>query len=145
MKPLHPAYVAGILDGEGTIGTHACARGAGDNWSVRVVVAMTHRELLRALQQQYGGSLTEDKVRPGRKPFHRWQLHGAQVMPLLLDVEPYMLVKRKQVQLAIEFRSETMPRGPRSVGNEQRRTEVRERRRVLRARISELNQGLAPA
>lgn len=90
------AYLAGIIDGEGTISFRA-------GRSVRVSVANTDEDLMAWLQK-IGGSrhLHTSPAHPNRRTCWRWWIgHRADVLPVLRFAEPYMIVKRDLAKRAI--------------------------------------------
>lgn len=141
-EPMHPAYVAGIIDGEGCIATFDCRRSAVPNWEIRVVVAMTAGDLVDRLHQQFAGSIHREIQRPNRRLHYRWQVHGPLAEQLLRFVLPYLIVKRRQAELALRFRDEQMPKGPcRDPAKLALKVAISNRRLELRQAISRLNQG----
>ena len=103
------AYAAGILDGEGCIsGTFSSTKRMA---YVRVSVQQKHPDLIDWLHQTFGGMKA---VRPTRENIlgfsggYVWQLDNRQVFRFLEKVLPYLILKRRQAELALAFES-TMP------------------------------------
>lgn len=94
MNKLSLAYVAGIIDGEGSI---CLAKGKRGAWFPRIMVTNTNYELLEALQHQFGGSIQSKKVYPShwRQP-HVWRLQYSKAALFIIKVYPYLLVKHEQ-------------------------------------------------
>jgi len=51
---LEPAYVAGLFDGEGTVGIY-CAGENGEYFSVKLQIAGTYKPMLAAVHEHFGG------------------------------------------------------------------------------------------
>jgi len=101
LTDLHNAYVAGILDGEGSISIVATNKGTLD---LRINVANSNKELLSVLQSCYGGSVfLHRKSDSNHKPVWRWQLSGNATRVVFDDVRPYCIVKRRRVLLGLAF------------------------------------------
>ena len=107
MKKTDLAYIAGIVDGEGTIGIHrAKRRGPGNSWtySLRVSVSMTEAYLPEWLKMAFGGN-TYGKLRdkPRWKPQTEWVILGEKATGFLGDIMPYLIIKKPQAELAFKF------------------------------------------
>lgn len=96
-------YLAGLLDGEGSIGTTKTGRRR--NVIGRVQIANTDTVLLELLRAEFGGSISVRKTgaKPGWKPFASiaWTNRGAQ--RVLEGTLPYLLVKRSQAELCLRL------------------------------------------
>jgi hypothetical protein len=106
--PFLDAYLAGIFDGEGCV--TICMMGGKARrqpmHALNCIVAMTCREIPYLLQDRFGGNVLAEKVRgANRQPSWRWRTHGWHAVDFLRDVLPYLRVKRKQAELAIEFQT----------------------------------------
>jgi hypothetical protein len=96
-------YLAGFLDGEGSIGT--TRTGKYRNVVGRVTIANTDQRLLELLKTQFGGTISRraQGSQPGWKPFASitWTNRGAQ--RLLEQVLPYLIAKRPQAELCLQL------------------------------------------
>lgn len=94
------AYVAGLLDGEGCIGVYT---NKGPSLTIVVQVTNTYRPLLLQLSRQWGGVVNGpyNKV-PGHKPVSAWQLKGPRLKEFLQTIRPFLVIKRRQAQLALQ-------------------------------------------
>lgn len=97
MTEVEKAYIAGIIDGEGTI---TIERRSGRATSTPAVyVASTDRELLEWLESRLGGCICK---RPKRSEHHKlswdWKLRGDSALALLADVRPYLRIQRRQAR-----------------------------------------------
>lgn len=97
------AYLAGIIDGEGSIGT--TKTGTPRHIVIRVVIANTNVHLLDRLQIDFGGtfSVRERGHQPGWKPFASLAWTGRGAESILKRVLPYLIVKRAQALIALEL------------------------------------------
>ncbi len=114
-------YAAGIIDGEGTIGiyVHSTASKKGARHpSVETVVSvtMTDKRPIKALHKKFGGGSLYLQSNPNKnhRDAYRWSLEGPRALALLLRIRRYLLVKRKQADLAVQMLRRTvgMYRGP---------------------------------
>lgn len=108
MKVLSLPYVAGIIDGEGTI-TFQHLRS--QRWQIvlRVHVAQTFFPLIKALHKQFGGCLHRVHARRRKaKDQLSWQLGGQAAATLLRRLKPWIFQKRGQAALAEKWSK--MPR-----------------------------------
>lgn len=103
------AYTAGIIDGEGHIVLSAQTHGV-RYMVVEVAVTNTNEWLCQWLAMQFGGhvSSTGPVKEHWRKSF-RWKLSGKKAKSFLIDVLPYLQLKRPQAELAIKFQQRRTP------------------------------------
>ena len=129
------AYLAGIVDGEGHIGSSVAVakRSLNESRNVRVVVINTDLRLIEWLEQTLGGSRgTLSRTSPRWKTSYRWCVYGHNADRLLRAVLPFLLLKREQAELAIALRA-----GPRTAFTELPPGVVR-RRKALASRLGAL-------
>lgn len=119
MKPtvgeLHPAYVAGILDGEGSISVYRTTTPSGhEKFQLQVCVVMREESIIRELANQYGGNVRRDdrnaRINPDHSVVWRWRIGDKKAAAFLSKVKEYLLAKRVQAELAIHF-TEYKPAG----------------------------------
>lgn len=88
-------YIAGIIDGEGTIRIHKA--------KPYLKIGMVERIIPELLKESFGGSLQEECV-PERRSIWRWQVSGRMsVYKILEEIVPYLIVKREQAISVMEF------------------------------------------
>ena len=102
-------YLAGFLDGEGSIMISATGRprpdGVQASYSVKLVVCNTNVPALTEIQKTFGGRLVsngkpqKDSWKPGY--FLLWQ--GQAAGDLIEAMRPYLLIKQEQADVALEF------------------------------------------
>ena len=93
------AYLAGIIDGEGTIYIQHTQRG---EYRLKLYVVNTYEPLIRWLQDNFDGLVYSriSKKNPHWKRKWEW-MSNAEILPEIID---YLIVKKEQAKLAIEFR-----------------------------------------
>lgn len=101
-------WAAGFLDGEGSIGLKPSD--GGKRVSICVQATQVDPEPLLRLQELWGGSLRVRSARTERDAdYFHWFIWSSAVLKCCQEVQPFVTVKRKQVELAIQFASR--PRG----------------------------------
>jgi LAGLIDADG endonuclease len=96
------AYVAGIIDGEGTI--TLTATHAGENRRLVISVASTERQLLEYLKRVIGvGKITAKRTYSSRHtPSHAYALTSRQALALMRQIVPYLRTyKRRRAELLL--------------------------------------------
>lgn len=102
MEATSNAYAAGFLDGEGCIGMFK--RGINGQAVVRVTLANTDYNSLDRLRTIYGGNLYQGPAaKVGWKRPCRLTFVGKDAYEFLLAVSPYVVIKRPQLELAMEW------------------------------------------
>ena len=110
------AYLAGIIDGEGSILIHKCRqqlnknRGNGKSspdktprFVVDVKVSMTCRKVMYWLKDNFGGSLHKMKREKHYKEIYSWQVRANQASKLLKIILPFLKTKQLQAVNCIYF------------------------------------------
>lgn len=109
MKAEELGYLAGLIDGEGTV-IFTASRGYADAvGTVRISVASTHAGVMRWLKQSCGGSTRErpawtkrgDQSRIGLKPCFVWEVSGERAAIILRAVHPMLIIKRDETAAAL--------------------------------------------
>jgi len=106
MKKTDLAYIAGIVDGEGTVGIARMRRKESKSWTytLRVSVQMSAEFIARWLQFSFGG-----RVYPRRwsgqnwKAQYQWVISGEEAGGFLKAILPYLRLKRAQAELVFRF------------------------------------------
>lgn len=96
-------YMAGIIDADGCINT--TKTGAKRNVVGRVTIANTNQEFLHTLKTQFGGTVSIRKTgaKKGWKPYGSISWTNRQAEHILLNVLPFLLIKKKQAELCLEL------------------------------------------
>jgi len=112
MNEATKAYLAAMLDAEGSIGiASAPARTVNPEFSLtfipRVLITNSHLGILRLVQSLTGfGSLYHARVNPTNpkwSPIHRWTAAANNARRLLVNILPYLVIKRRQAEIVIAF------------------------------------------
>jgi hypothetical protein len=102
-----PKWIAGFFDGEGCVGVYFNNQCNGTKYyclSVQITQSGSiGRVVMDQLKEQYGGSVYERKVGPGRKVNWKWSAVSNDAVAFLKDIVPYLFVKKEQAELAIQF------------------------------------------
>jgi len=95
LKPEEAAWLAALIDGEGTIGIQRAKRGL----RIYVQVFNQNRELLEGIKQITGFGSISDKATESM-----WTVVAKSAEIILREVYPYLIVKREQAKVALAFR-----------------------------------------
>ncbi len=103
-------YVAGLFDGEGCISSsRQFIQGKYEKYPrvrIQIQIANCHKGIMDLLIKWFGGGCT-DKM--GRKDYkgkrcYAWRINGKVNMTKFLnDIKDHSIIKRKQIELALEF------------------------------------------
>jgi hypothetical protein len=108
MTAVQKAWLACAIDGEGTIGIYpgGITKTGHKKWPITsVIITNTDRKFLEHARIITGlGSICTTKKRENRKVMYQWQVKGHQgVLKILLDIYPYLIIKRKKALGGIDF------------------------------------------
>jgi hypothetical protein len=97
------AYIAGIMDGEGSIFLFQ-ARTRNNRIAIRMSVSNTDLDLLEWIREKTGiGSIV---TKPSKNPKHKnanwWQANAEAAEHVLTQILPYLVIKREQAEIALE-------------------------------------------
>lgn len=149
------AYLAGIIDADGTIGIKKnsyAMRVVKDceqaTYSERVCVRQVEPEAVNLLHRLFGGSHRIDDPNAKRgKPLFSWQVTDIKAANLLRLLLPYFRIKKKQAENCLDLRSLKeqskrlrVAKGRGHVGSAKRPIELSEAMEVLKLRANALNQ-----
>jgi hypothetical protein len=136
------AYAAGFLDGEGNISIGKSCQARNREriyYSLNVCVANTNLQVLQRLQKTYGGTICKrkDYRHLNRKDGYRWRVTSWDAVAFLKELLPFLIVKRQQAELALQFQQTV-----RHTGNRWRLAPLPERlhRETLYEEMKKLNQ-----
>jgi len=100
LKEAEKAYLAGIIDGEGTV-TLARNR-KNETPSPSVTVANNNLELLEWIKGLVGGTIiSKKKHKAHHSDSYAWAMRSDKAIQLLKDVRQYLIVKKPQADLII--------------------------------------------
>lgn len=96
-------YIAGIIDGEGSIQLKVESRNGVYRLYPTVVVKMTNYKLVKTLHEEFGGSFSTIKSDGVRKISYVWQLANTTNKLFLEKLLPYLIVKKEQANLVLDY------------------------------------------
>jgi hypothetical protein len=133
------AYAAGLFDGEGHIGIAVAKNGRGELYHrLMIDITNTNVEIVHWLFERWDGVIHAPRyfAKEEWRTAHRWTVCDGRAMRFLEDVLPFLIIKKEQAELGIEFQK-TKTRGGFGAPKPDLvyRDEVREK-------ISNLNKGL---
>lgn len=108
MSVAEAAYLAGLVDGEGTIGLrHKFTKGSKPHqFHPALKIANTNLGLLRTVVEMSGNGIIFVRRRPiGQKFCYDYSLCANQIRHVLPQIVPYLVAKKRQADLVLEFLS----------------------------------------
>ena len=101
------AYLAGIIDGEGTIYIQKIPKKNFFDYFPRVQIVNTNKELMYWIRDTFGGIVSSrDRSNENRnwRVQHTWYT-TRQILDIILPLlVPYLIIKKKHAEIMIEFR-----------------------------------------
>jgi hypothetical protein len=96
-------YIAGLLDGEGTILIFKVP----GSFHLRVSVVNTDLPVLERMKGLFGGAICQklEKISIRTRPCWQWEIQGPKAAELLVELFPHLIIKKEQAKLALEFQS----------------------------------------
>lgn len=101
------AYLAGIIDGEGSIMIYW--NHTTDRFTLMIKVSNTSKPMVDWLFENFGGA--SYAINPPSKLIHKqwkqqyvWEVRKPETLPFLEELHPYLVVKKEQCEIAIKFR-----------------------------------------
>lgn len=113
-KQTKVAYAAGIIDGEGSFSISKQYSRRKDIYNtkvkkcwhrLRIQICNTNKEVLYWFKETFGGLVFETKPTVTGKPVYHWNLGIVEqnTENFLLAIIPYLIIKKQQALLALEF------------------------------------------
>lgn len=104
------SYLAGIIDGEGSIHIEIQSKSERHNrkvdyYSLRLLVINTHLPLLEWIVFNFGGKIRKDKSYPNRRQCYRWSICSHKASAIINKCLPYMIIKKNHAEVFIKFAS----------------------------------------
>jgi len=128
-------WAAGFFDGEGSIGIMKDSKTR--HYYLHLTVAQIDVASLQVLQGLFGGRINlREKRTEKRRAIHTWRLASQGARQVLEELLPFLIVKHRQAELAIELCNDTANRWGVVTDEEVARREN------IRQAISRLNHGL---
>jgi hypothetical protein len=108
------AYFGGLFDGEGYTAVYKSHNAGGNvGFGLTARVLMGNKEILLAFQERFGGTIIPNtpKRREGLKSMWVWRITKNK-KEFFMTIFPYLIEKRDQVELALEYIEEFGTRAP---------------------------------
>jgi hypothetical protein len=113
MEEAIKGYIAGIIDGEGTICVIRCDyesyyKTYNRKWPyyfICIRAGMIDKQAIHLIHKETGlGILETEKSYGGKRPMYRWRIHKREQAKEFLEIFlPYLRVKKQQAILALDF------------------------------------------
>lgn len=108
----HPAYIAGVIDSDGSLSLakRHINRVNPTYQGIFQLTWLKNNESIKFceyLVNTYGGSYYTGKSHSGfknPKPICKYMLTGKKLVPFLKAVKPYLLLKKEQAEIILEYR-----------------------------------------
>jgi len=133
MKDVDLAYAAGAIDGEGCIGLHRTGNKSRPSVGLRLSVFNTDPRLPYRMQDLFGGNVYVSKRPLGHKPLHEWVLLSAKAADVLKKVYPYLVIKKEQADIALDFAKIIGKRGPQKSEIMEKREDFKKKMHVVKS------------
>ena len=106
------AYMAGIIDGEGSISICKPNRSQPTNFALSMAVCSIDEILIRWIHRRFGGYTCSEGRTPSRKKvYYRWAASGPQAALILEATRDWLTIKQSKADWAIAFQSSKPKRG----------------------------------
>lgn len=99
------AYVAGIFDGEGCVDIYNATQAKASkspSFMLRASIAQKDGKIMNWLVEQFGGNVQMSRKQE-KYYIYRWDIRSQAAKKFLEGILPYSIIKRKQIEFAIEF------------------------------------------
>ena len=93
------AYMTGFFDGEGCVYIRKEKHG----YYIVVTIQQINREPLEKIRRAYGGSLLYRQEKGRKRGIHILRIQTQQAISFLSDIQRYLLVKQREVELTLCF------------------------------------------
>lgn len=105
LKETEKAYLAGLIDGEGCIGIN---KSGPKQYKLYIQITVCDQDLNIYWQRRTGrGGIYDGRKytekNPKWRPTFTWKINSNDAYELLEEIYPYLLIKREQADIALEF------------------------------------------
>lgn len=103
------AYMAGIMDGEGTIRIDKMKpskkrKTKNPCYSVHISLGMVEAVMPQLFRETFGVGSRRVECVEGKRPVHRWHVRGNHCARIVIDaLMPYLILKKRQADIALEL------------------------------------------
>ena len=128
---MEKSYLAGLFDGEGCV--LIGYRKTGNPRFLSMYISITNQDPrpLKACFQEYGGGILTRSIRPDW-PCYRWQTGSRKALRFLKDVLPWLIIKKEEAEVAIQFQEKKKKGHKRSEEEIQVELSLREKLLLIR-------------
>lgn len=93
---VHLAYLAGLIDGEGSVGFASRGPKSGHLKYFYIQIVMTEKPIIDLFSETFGGYTVERSLigRLGKKRQWEWRVRGEPAWTVYYQLEPYLRLKR---------------------------------------------------
>jgi len=98
------SYTAGLFDGEGCVDIYKASiskASKSPSFMLRVVITQKQGDIMNWLEDNFGGYV--QLSRRNGNYIYRWDIRSQAAKRFLLLIQPFVLIKKEQVDLAIEY------------------------------------------
>ena len=104
------SYIAGLFDGEGYVRINRWEKPGSSHIRYNLVagINMTYRPIIEKLHERFGGGLHMNRYdlrNPNQRIGYCWVVASQFAATFLRVIQPYVIVKKDQVDLALEFQA----------------------------------------
>ncbi len=109
MDNMELAYIAGFFDGEGCIYVVKMFKNAfekgnpGYSLKLEIPQRSDNSGILYYIQSKFGGNIHHKKPTFNSNAHSRWSIHGDQAIVVLVQLLPYLKLKKLQAEVAISY------------------------------------------
>ena len=130
-------WLAGFFDGEGCVYLQSMKRVNRQlpRYALSIHLTQNDKAILDEVQKEFGGTVYQHS---GRKCY-RWRVVSRNALDFLLAIYPYSILKRDQINLAIEIAKSIRTE---NIGNVSMGEEVNDRRLFIHNRLKELKHSI---
>ena len=105
------AYIAGFIDGEGSIGIVSVAKHK--RYVVQIAACNCNRAPIDLLRSLYGGKVRKRTWNNKRwKPSYEWKLTAKKAVNAINAILPFLMIKREQAEIVLEANKLKNQRSP---------------------------------
>ena len=98
---IETGYISGFFDGEGYIGI---SKGKRNDYTLRIAISNSNFNMLKLYETKFGGNIRHTKKQgENYKELYQWGIDHNNALPFLKYIQNWTVVKRRQVDIAIEF------------------------------------------
>lgn len=118
---LSKEYIAGLFDGEGHVSITVTQREGQTDPKLCVKLTNTHLPVMEMFKEQYGGTFyLQKKSEEHHLQVYQLSLNVTESKKFLSEILPYLVIKKRQAEIALEFSSTIYRRGRKPVTEEEK-------------------------